>query len=76
MAKFMTVVFPLGIPTPTEFKVNKLIPGLAQVLPMMREGDKWEIYIPTRMAYRDTGPLAGQTVIYEMELLEILPEFH
>ncbi|WP_029918121.1 FKBP-type peptidyl-prolyl cis-trans isomerase N-terminal domain-containing protein [Pelobacter seleniigenes] len=68
--------FPLGIPTPTEFKVNKLIPGLAQVLPMMREGDKWEIYIPTRMAYRDTGPMAGQTVIYEMELLEILPEFH
>jgi len=48
---------------------------LTQVLPMMKEGGKWEIYIPTRMAYKDVGPMAGQTVIYEMELLEILAEF-
>lgn len=67
--------FPLGIPTPTEFKVDGLIPGLTEILPMMQEGDKWEVYIPTRLAFKDFGPMAGQTVIYELELLEILPEF-
>ncbi len=68
--------YPLGIPTPTELKISALIPGLSETLPKMKEGDKWEIYIPTRMAYKDSGPMAGQTVIYELELLEILPEFH
>ena len=67
--------YPLGIPTPVEFKVNGLIPGLTEVLQKMQEGDKWEVYIPTRMAYKDAGPMAGQTVIYELELLEILPDF-
>lgn len=65
----------LGASIPAEFQISKLVPGLKQTLPMMKIGAVWEIFLPTRMAYKDTGPLAGQTVIYEMELLEILPEF-
>ena len=68
--------YPLGIPTPEEFKVNQAIPGLAQALKLMSVGDKWEIYIPAQQAYKDTSPMGGQTVIYVLELLEILPEFH
>jgi len=66
----------MGAQVPVEFKISKLLPGLIEVLPMMKVGAVWEIYLPTRMAYKDTGPMAGQTVIYEMELLEILPEFY
>lgn len=60
---------------PEEVAVNKVIPGWAQALTMMHEGDRWELYIPARLAFKDTGPMAGQTVIYDLELLEILPEF-
>jgi len=66
---------PMGIPTPQEFKVAKVVPGLSEALRMMHVGDHWEIYIPTRLAYKDAGPMAGQTVIFNLELLEILPEF-
>jgi FKBP-type peptidyl-prolyl cis-trans isomerase len=49
------------------------MPGLTQALNMMREGDRWEIFIPARLAFKDVGPMAGQTVIYDLELVEILP---
>jgi len=67
--------YPLGIPTPVEFNVDKLMPGLSQVLKMMPVGSTWRVFIPTSLAYRDSGPMAGQTVIYDLELLEILPRF-
>ena len=37
----------------------------------MREGAKWELYLPPELAYGSRGPLAHQTVIYEIELLEV-----
>ena len=66
----------LGAPIPVEFKISKLLPGLIEALPKMKIGSVWEIILPARMAYKDVGPMAGQTVIYEMELVDILPEFH
>lgn len=66
--------YPLGIPTPKEFRVDQVLPGWSEALQLMKEGDKWELYIPSYLAYKDSGPMAGQTVICDLELLEILPE--
>ena len=66
--------YPLGVPTPEEVSVNKGIPGWIEALQLMHEGDRWELYIPQQLAYRDVGPMAGQTVIVDLELLEIFPE--
>lgn len=68
--------YPLDIETPVELQIDKLLPGLTEGLQLMQEGDKWELYLPYYLAYKDSGPMAGQTVIYELELLEILPEYH
>ena len=65
--------YPLGIPTPEEVAVNKGIPGWTEALSLMHEGDQWELYIPQNLAYRDVGPLAGQAVVVDLELLEIFP---
>ena len=65
-----------GIQNPEEVVVNKVVPGVTQALQMMHEGDKWELVIPSRLAFKDASPLAGQTIIFELELLEILPEFY
>lgn len=66
--------FPLGIPTPETFRVDQVLPGWSEALQLMKEGDKWEIYIPAYLAYKDNGPMAGQTIISDLELIEILPE--
>lgn len=67
--------YPQGIPTPMQFNVDKVMPGMSQALKMMPVGSTWRLFIPTALAFRDSGPMAGKTVIYDLELLEILPKF-
>jgi FKBP-type peptidyl-prolyl cis-trans isomerase len=40
----------------------------------MNEGAKYELYVPWELAYGARGPLAFQTLIFEVELLEVNPE--
>lgn len=60
-----------GSEGPVSFSVNKVIRGWTEALQLMREGAKWEIYLPPELAYGRRGPLANQTVIYEIELLGV-----
>jgi len=61
-----------GASKPAQFKVKNVIPGWLEALQRMPEGSKWEIYVPSHLAYRDTTPLAGQTVVFEIELVKVL----
>jgi FKBP-type peptidyl-prolyl cis-trans isomerase FklB len=56
---------------PVSFSVNKVIRGWSEALQLMRAGSKWEIYLPPELAFGRRGPLAHQTVIYEVELLGV-----
>lgn len=62
-----------GITTPVEFKVDDVIPGWYEALTLMPEGSEWELYLPHFLAFKDTGPLAGQTVVYQIKLLQVNP---
>ena len=60
---------------PASFRANQVIKGWTEALTMMPVGSKWELYIPSELAYgtRETG---GQiqpysTLVFEVELLEI-----
>ena len=50
---------------PSKFAPNKVIRGWSEAMQMMVEGDKWELYIPARLAYGARGrcallrPLSG-----------------
>jgi len=59
---------------PAEFTVNRVIKGWGEGLQLMKEGAKYELYIPWELAYRKRGPLAFQALIFEVELLEVNPE--
>jgi FKBP-type peptidyl-prolyl cis-trans isomerase FklB len=61
--------------TPFTTKITGVIKGWTEVLQLMKEGDKWEVYIPADLAYGERGspPVIGpnQALIFTMELLEV-----
>jgi FKBP-type peptidyl-prolyl cis-trans isomerase FklB len=47
---------------PISFPVTGVIPGWVEALQLMKVGDKWQIYIPSKLAYgeRDPVPRSGR----------------
>jgi FKBP-type peptidyl-prolyl cis-trans isomerase FklB len=58
---------------PRTFPVNRLLPGMIEAIRMMQPGAKWELFLPEKMAFARRGPYAHETIIVELELLEIVP---
>jgi len=56
---------------PLDLKLQGVIPGWLEGLQLMKEGAKWELYIPSLLGFPNTTPLGGQTVIYELELVKV-----
>ncbi|USD21448.1 FKBP-type peptidyl-prolyl cis-trans isomerase [Microbulbifer variabilis] len=57
---------------PVQFPVNGVIKGWTEALQLMKEGSKWELYIPSELAY-GPGGAGGKigpnaTLIFEVEL--------
>ncbi len=61
--------------SPATFPVNGVIKGWQEVLQLMKEGDKWQVYIPSDLAYgekgvgRNIGP--NETLIFDIELIKV-----
>lgn len=61
---------------PAKFMVNRVIKGWTAALEAMKVGSKWELYIPSSLAYGDMGNPSiepGATLLFEVELLGIEP---
>ena len=61
--------------SPTTFAPNQVIKGWTEAMQLMVEGDKWELFIPSDLAYGDRGSPpkipGGSTLIFTMEILSI-----
>jgi FKBP-type peptidyl-prolyl cis-trans isomerase FklB len=60
---------------PTTYPVNRFVKGWTEGLQLMKEGSKWELYIPSNLAYGESG-FSGvippnATLIFELELLSV-----
>jgi len=59
------------------FPAGQLIPGWVEALQLMKEGDEWELTIPSALAYGEQG--AGgvippnQTLVFQMALMKVEP---
>jgi FKBP-type peptidyl-prolyl cis-trans isomerase FklB len=60
---------------PVTFQLKKVIKGWREALPLMKEGAKWELYIPPELAYGKRTPNKtvppNSTLIYEVELVAV-----
>ncbi len=60
---------------PASFPVNGVIKGWTEALQLMKTGSKWQLFIPSDLAYgergagRDIGP--NSTLLFDVELLSI-----
>ena len=60
---------------PTKFQVSGFVAGWQEALQLMKEGAKWQLFIPAKLAYKDKargskiGPNA--TLIFELELISV-----
>ena len=58
------------------FAVNGVIKGWTEALQLMKEGSKWQLYLPPNLAYGETGTVGGPigpnaTLIFDVELVSL-----
>lgn len=63
-----------------DFPAGQLIPGWVEALSLMKEGDSWELVLPSELGYGESG--AGddippnQTLVFTMTLIKVTPAQH
>lgn len=63
--------------TPEEFNVNGVLQGWQEVLPLMKVGSTWQIFVPPELAFGARGnPPVGpnEALMFDLKLVEILPQ--
>ena len=62
--------------TPATFKVNGVIPGWQEALVLMKPGAKWQLFVPSELAY-GAGPKPGipgnSLLIFDVEVVSVKP---
>jgi FKBP-type peptidyl-prolyl cis-trans isomerase FklB len=59
---------------PVTFKVNEVLRGWQEILPRMKTGDHWQVFLPPEMAYGERGqPPIGpnEALAFDIKLVEV-----
>ncbi len=56
------------------FRVNSVIKGWQEALPMMKPGAKWQLFVPPELAYDINSPMnipPGSLLVFDIELIKV-----
>lgn len=59
---------------PVSFPVNGVISGWTEALQLMKAGSKWQLFVPSDLAYGENGPEPigpNATLIFDVELISV-----
>ena len=59
---------------PVTFKVDSVIDGWKEVLPLMKVGDHWQVFLPPEKAYglRGQGPIGpNEALVFDIKLIDV-----
>jgi FKBP-type peptidyl-prolyl cis-trans isomerase FkpA len=61
---------------PIEFPLNRVIPGWTEGVQLMKEGGKIQLFIPSKLAYGESGTPGGpigpnEALIFDIELIQV-----
>jgi FKBP-type peptidyl-prolyl cis-trans isomerase FklB len=59
---------------PASFKVDSVIDGWKEVLPLMKVGDHWQVFLPPEKAYgmRGQGPIGpNEALVFDIKLVDV-----
>mmetsp|Transcript_6905 Transcript_6905/g.16586 ORF Transcript_6905/g.16586 Transcript_6905/m.16586 type:complete len:169 (-) Transcript_6905:234-740(-) len=60
---------------PTTFAPNQVIKGWTEAMQLMKEGDTWELYIPSDLAYGDRGAggmiPGGAALVFKLNMIKV-----
>lgn len=60
---------------PATFGVDRVIVGWQEALPMMKEGAKWQLFVPSKLAYGEQGSGSkfppNSTLLFDVELIAV-----
>jgi len=60
---------------PATFRLDRVIPGWTEGLQLMQQGARWQLYIPARLAYGESGSGArippNSALVFDVELIKV-----
>jgi len=59
---------------PATFNLQKVIPGWTEGVQLMTEGESRRFWIPEKLAYKGAKGAPAGTLVFDIELLEIVKE--
>lgn len=62
-----------GKPAPKTFPLASLVPGMREAISHMKEGSKWQVFVPPQLGFDASTPLYRKVTVFDVELVAVNP---